>query len=164
MTPEFTRPLSVARISAAGLAMQVTATPEECAALASRFKLPGIAALSCRFVLRPAMGGTYEAAGTLHARITQLCVVSLDAFESEVREEFRLRFVPEGDESEDEDPDAVDEVPFAAETLELGEAAAQQLALALDPYPRKPGSALELPEDDSTPHPFAGLARLRRPQ
>jgi len=164
MTPEFPRPLSVARISAAGLAMTVTASADERAALASRFKLPGIAALSCRFVLRPAMGGAYEAEGTLHARITQLCVVSLEAFDSAIEEGFRLRFVPEGDESEDEDPDAVDEVPFAADTLDLGEAAAQQLALALDPYPRKPGAALELPADDGAAHPFAGLARLRRPQ
>lgn len=164
MTPEFSRPLSVARVSAAGLAMTVTASVEECAALATRFELPGIAALSCRFVLRPAVGGAYEAEGTLRARITQLCVVSLEAFDSDIREEFRLRFVAEEDESADEDPDAVDEVPFSGDLLDLGEATAQQLALALDPYPRKPGAALELPEDDGTAHPFAGLARLRRPQ
>lgn len=164
MSTEFSRPLAVARVSAAGLGMTVTADAAECAALAERFKLPAIATLRCRFQLRPGMADSYEAEGELAARVTQLCVVSLEPFETEIRETFRVRFVPAGAESEDEDPDAIDEIPYEDDTLDLGEAAAEQLALALDPYPRKPGAALELPEDSGEAHPFAGLARLRRPQ
>ena len=164
MSNEFPRPLAVARVSAAGIGMTVTADAAECAALAERFKLPAIGALRCRFQLRPAMGDSYEAEGELAARVTQLCVVTLDPFETEISESFRIRFVPEGAETEDEDPDAIDEIPYADGTLDLGEAAAEQLALALDPYPRKPGAALDLPEDADQAHPFAGLARLRRPQ
>ena len=62
------------------------------------------------------------------------------------------------------DPEAEDEIPFASGVLDLGEAAAEQLGLALDPYPRQPGVALpelEL-ELDGTPHPFAALAARRR--
>ncbi len=38
--------------------------------------------------------------------------------------------------------------PFVDGTLDLGEAAAEQLALALDPYPRAPDAVLpDMPED-----------------
>ena len=75
-----------------------------------------------------------------------------------------VHFVPEGTESEDDDPDLPDEIPYPAGAIDLGEAAIQQLALALDPYPRRPDlpeAGEELPD---TPHPFAALAALRRPQ
>lgn len=165
MSPEFSRPLSPARVSAAGLGMKITADAAECAALAKRFGLPAIAALACRFTLRPArVGGAYEAVGELEAVVTQICVISLDPFEAIVTEKFSLLFVPEETEEENPDPDAVDEVPFVDGMLELGEAAAEQLALALDPYPRKPGATLDDAGGDDGANPFAALARLKRLQ
>ena len=104
-----------------------------------------------------------DAVGTMAARVTQACIVSLDEFSADVTEEFSLRFVSAGYESEELDPDAVDEIPVTAGLMDLGEAAAEQLALALDPYPRKPGATLAGDTDDSTMNPFAGLARQRRP-
>ncbi|MDB5401383.1 MAG: hypothetical protein JWQ55_3401, partial [Rhodopila sp.] len=53
-----------------------------------------------------------------------------------------------------------DEIPFDANLIDLGEAAAEQLGLALDPYPRMPGVELPLAEDEPNPHPFAALRRL----
>ena len=90
--------------------------------------------------------------------------MSLDNFPQGVTERFQLRFVPAGQESDDEDPDAPDEIPYAGNALDLGEAAAEQLALALDPYPHKPGVApVEAdPEADMQPNPFAALTRLRQ--
>jgi len=38
----------------------------------------------------------------------------------------------------------------------------EQLALALDPYPRKPGAALPVELLDEPTGPFAALARLTR--
>ena len=38
---------------------------------------------------------------------------------------------------------------------------AEQLALALDPYPRAPGAALPSEANDAAEHPMAGLAKLR---
>jgi len=54
-------------------------------------------------------------------------------------------------------------VTFAGGIIDLGEAAAEQLALALDPYPRKPGSSgvPETPEQEAG-GPFGRLASLRR--
>jgi len=164
MTPEFSRPVRLERIPAGGLDVSVTAEAPELAALAKRFGLAAISALSCRFHLRPVAGGAVEAAGELAARLTQVCVVSLDPFEVEMTEKFRLRFVPEGAESDDPDPEAVDEVPFPGDVLDLGEAASEQLALALDPYPRKPGATLAGATTAERENPFAALARLRTRQ
>ncbi len=80
------------------------------------------------------------------AAVVRTCVISLDEFETVVEEEFRVRFVPAGTESYDPDPDAEEEIPFTRGVIDLGETAAEQLALALDPYPRKPGA--ELPQSE----------------
>ena len=75
----------------------------------------------------------------------------------------RVRFVPEGREDPELDPDSDDEIPYSGVAIDLGEAAAEQLALMLDPYPRKPGADLPAAADDSQTSPFAALARLKRP-
>lgn len=74
-----------------------------------------------------------------------------------------MRCVPAGEESEDADPEALDEIPYTNGMLDLGEAAAEQLGLALDPYPRAPGAVLPEIEDDSDEGPFGALGALRRP-
>ena len=53
--------------------------------------------------------------------------------------------------------------PMVDGAVDLGEAAAEQLALALDPYPRAPGAVFEpLPEAEATKvSPFAALRRLQ---
>ncbi len=156
---ELSRPLAADRVGPAGLSERVDATPAECAALAARMRIPAVHALSCTFRLRPLPGATLEADGTLTASVTQECVVTLDAFEQDVSERFVVRFVPEGREGDDPDPEAPDEIPYAGAVIDLGEAAAEQLALALDPYPRKPGAELPEAAPDPEEHPFAKLAR-----
>jgi uncharacterized metal-binding protein YceD (DUF177 family) len=161
MTPELSRPVVVDRIPAAGLDQRVEATAAECAAIAARLRLPGVAALACTFRLVPG-SGMIRAEGRLTASVTRTCVVTLDDFAQEVAEAFALRFVPAGTES-DEDPESEDEIPYEAGVIDLGEAAVEQLALALDPYPRKPGAALPDLEEAEDDNPFAALARLRPP-
>ena len=163
MTPEFYRPFAVDRIGE-GADQPVEATPAECAALAARLLIPAVLALSCRFHLRPIGRGAILAEGELRARVRRDCVVTLDPFDMKLREAFRIRFVPAGRESNDEDPDSDDEISYDAATIDLGEATAEQLALALDPYPRKPDAVLPELEHDAEPSPFARLARLRRPE
>jgi uncharacterized metal-binding protein YceD (DUF177 family) len=160
MIPEFHRPVSLDRIGTQGLDLTVEATPAECAALAVRMGVPAVPALSCSFHLIRESGDHVLARGVLQATVTRTCVVSLDDFDAEVREVFQARFVPSGTESDDIDPESDDEIPFEGNTIDLGEAATEQLGLALDPYPRMPG--VEMPEiaDEPDPHPFAALRRL----
>jgi uncharacterized metal-binding protein YceD (DUF177 family) len=163
MTPEFSRPVSAERLGPAGLDITVEATPDECAALADRLKLPGVATLSCRFRLRPGPGEIIAVEGWLTALVTQTCVVSLDDFEAVVTDHFTVSFVPAGTESDDIDPETEDEIPYANGMIDLGEAATEQLALSLDPWPRKPDATLPQPDDAEPSSPFAALVRPRRP-
>ncbi len=155
MKPEFSRPLALARIGG-GRTIAIEATAAERAALALRMRVPELPALTCTFALRPTAGGVVEAEGLLRAQAVQVCVLSLDPFEAVIEERFALRFVPRGAESLAIDPDAIDEMPYCGAVIDLGEAAAEQLALALDPYPRKPGATRPegvQPEPEGTPDP-----------
>jgi hypothetical protein len=78
-----------------------------------------------------------------------------------VEDRFTIRFVPDGREPTDDDPEAPDEIPYQGSTIDLGEAATEQLALALDPYPRLPGAELDPAARDREPSPFGSLTALR---
>jgi uncharacterized metal-binding protein YceD (DUF177 family) len=161
MTPELSRLLSAERIGTAPVALRVEASPEECRALAVRMQIPDVLALSCDFVLRREDAEAIHAEGRLSAHVIRVCVVTLDEFEAEIAESFAVRFVPEGTESEEIDPEAEDEIPYTGKMIDLGEATSEQLALALDPYPKRPGAVL--PEEEAlSPNPFAALAALHR--
>jgi len=72
--------------------------------------------------------------------------------------------VPEGRETADPDPESDDEIPFSGGVIALGEALVEQVALDLDPFPRKAGAVL--PEEAAAENvsPFAALAALRTKQ
>ena len=167
----------------------VAADPVECLALARRLAVPAVHSVRCRFQLSGAdASGRVTAEGLLQARLDQNCVATLDDFTATVTERFTVRFVPvnqmprqlpsddeaDGDGEAALDLDEDDDLPYVNGTIDLGEAAAEQLALALDPYPRKPGAALppgigsvDLPGDEAEaapdrPSPFAALASRRR--
>lgn len=156
--PEMSRPFPIARIGD-GARFTVEATQAECRALSIRMGLAEIYALTCRFDLRRGESHAIEADGLLHARIRQTCVVSLEPFDATIVENFTLRFVPEGRLSETLDIESDDEIAYEGNILELGEAASEQLALVIDPFPRMPGA--ELPGDAPLlASPFATLSKL----
>jgi uncharacterized metal-binding protein YceD (DUF177 family) len=161
MSPEFSRPQRVDAVPPHGLQRRVEAEPSERVALALRMQVPAIEALACDWTLSSAPRGRVIAQGRLSARLTQTCVVTLDEFSSSMEERFTVHFVPAGEEQEDEDPESPDELPYEGAVIDLGEAAAEQFGLALDPYPRKPGAELSqsgMTEDS----PFAALQKLRK--
>lgn len=148
---------------------QIEADAEERTALAKTFGLPAIAKLTGEFTLVHERGGIIEAKLALQARVTQVCVVSLEPFEAKVAENAILRFVPAASVRETEDiagldletPETLegpDEVPYANGIIDLGATLAEQLALALDPYPRKPGAKLPAGITSESANPFAVLA------
>ncbi|HEY3848511.1 MAG TPA: DUF177 domain-containing protein [Acetobacteraceae bacterium] len=159
MTPELHRPVPADRIGTAGLEITVEADAAERAALARRMRLPDVLALRCTFRLVRLSASCVLAEGRLRAEVVQTCVISLDDFAAEIDERFRVRFVPVGQEGDDPDPDADDEIGYAGGALDVGEAAAEQLGLALDPYPRAPGAELPEIETETDEHPFAALRR-----
>jgi uncharacterized metal-binding protein YceD (DUF177 family) len=164
MTPELHRPVLISKIGPEGFDLLIEASETECAGLAERMQIPAVRGLTCRFHLYRESDSVVVADGHLHADVVQTCIVSLDDFDAVVDETFRVRFVPAGEESDDLDPEADDEIPYEGDVLDLGEAAAEQLGLVLDPYPRMPNAALPELEEDPEPHPFAALAALRNRQ
>jgi uncharacterized metal-binding protein YceD (DUF177 family) len=160
MTPELSRPFPIERVGD-GVGFHVTPTEAERAAVAQRMGLVSLPAFTCSFELRRAEAGNIVASGQLRAHVVQTCVVSLEAFEADIAEDFLVRFVPEGTESDELDLDAEDEIPYAGHVIDLGEAASEQLALALDPFPRKPGVSLPAEAEAAPDGAFAALQRLR---
>ena len=158
--PELHRPIPVERVGPRGLTITVTASPEECLALAARMHLPAIRSLTCTYHLSQEGRTKVMARGTLNADLTLTCVVSLEEFDSTIHEDFRVRFVPEEDITDDVNLDDDDEVPIINGIMDLGEATAEQLSLTLEPYPRKPGLEPAEPPPDPT-SPFAALRRLK---
>lgn len=162
--PELHRPVAVERIGQ-GLVVLVEAGEAERAALAVRLGIPALHAFSCRFELHAASpGGLVLAEGQLSARLDRECVVTLEPFTTAQSDAFAVRFVPEERLSADDDPEAPDEIGYLGGVIDLGEAAAEQLALVLDPYPRSPDAVLPEAAGELEQGAFAALAALRRPQ
>ncbi|MGX9965381.1 YceD family protein [Roseomonas sp. F4] len=173
MTPEFSR---LHRLGAtAPRRLDLRANPAECAALAERFGIPGVTRLEAEVNLVPESGGVIRLKGQLSADVVQECVVSLEPVAQHVATQLDLRILPPGIPATDDDPDSPDEIETSGDSVDLGEILAEQLALALDPWPRAPdaaippeldGAALEPePEIEDTPqrpNPFAALSRLKR--
>jgi hypothetical protein len=158
---ELSRPVAVERIGRTGGVTVVEAGETECLAIATRLMIPAVRLLQCRWQLRLGENGLIEAEGTLQAQVTQTCVVTLEPFDTSLIESFSVHFVLEGNLSSSEDPEDPDEIVYDGVTLELGEATVEQLALALDPYPRSPAAELPAMPDEGENGGFAALAKWR---
>jgi len=178
--PEFSRPVEIDKIDKDGLTEDIVAEPEELAALAERMNLPAIRELKAHLELVPWKKGRIRVRGHFTALVDQECVRTLDIFTSEVGEAvdriyIKPEFVTAGEMKESADFDA--EAPEAPdvivdEVIDIGELVAESLALALDPWPKKPGTTYvdyhsgddggTEEENDGRKSPFAALEKLRR--
>lgn len=143
---EFSREVEIARVPAGGRPFRIAAEPAERSALAARFGIERIDRLVAEGTVTRAVSGTsVTVAGRLEAEVVQRCVVTLEPVASRVVAELSRIFVPGAGPSTGEvvvDPLADEPEPLEGGTLDLGEIVAEELALALDPYPRAPGAAL----------------------
>ncbi|MBC2859337.1 DUF177 domain-containing protein [Stappia sp. 28M-7] len=147
--------------------------------IAEAYSLVGLSDVLGRFELRRWRREGVAVEGALKARATQTCVVTLAPVEQVIDETFSMRFDPDADalagvaEDGEIDVDAFAEDPpdlLEGSRIDLGAILCEQLALALDPFPRAPGA--ELPDgygdanddevDDKPPSPFAVLERFRK--
>lgn len=165
---EFARPYRLDAIGERSQMLELEASADERAALAKRFGLVEIARLHGDAALARSAAGI-EAVGRLHADVTQSCVASGAPVTTAIDEPFALCFVPAheiggGDEIE-LGADDLDVIAHDGQAIDLGEALAQTLALALDPFPRAPGADAVLKEagviSEEEAGPFGALAGLR---
>ena len=155
-SPEFSRPLDVARVPKLGSVEKLSADSSECADLAKRLKIPVIHSLAAELKAKPWRGGGLKVTGQVHLDLEQESVVSLEQFRNNLHfevERYFLHNVPQ-DASDDEDIDQI-----ANGFIDLGEVVAETIALELDLYPRKPGETFGEREIEpiKTPNPFAAL-------
>jgi uncharacterized metal-binding protein YceD (DUF177 family) len=174
----FSRLVKVEELRDKALDLEITATAAECAALAAETGVPAILDFRATFHIEPARRGRYDVKGVIRAKLTQICVVTLDPFDSELSEDIEATFAPQEDAEratarfaarpEEAAPDGDTEEPpdpIVNGRIDLGILATEFFVLGLDPYPRKPGvefepelGRVEAPSDES---PFAALARLK---
>ncbi len=162
---EFSRPFDVRQLDRKEV--RLVADDGERAALAQRFDLVRIDRLEAEVVLMRD-GPALDATGTLEADIVQSCAVSAEDLPVKIREPLAFRFVPAVgqrglDEEVELDPDQLDEIEYTGTSVDLGEAVAQSLALAIDPFATGP-QAEEARRllDDGGSSPFAVLAKLKK--
>jgi len=135
--PEFSRPVDVARLGAGEAIYDIEASEAERAALAERLGLVSLNRLTAHVVLRRAAGGMVRLAASLAADLVQTDVVTLDPLPAHLEDEFTLLFAEAGEDEDGAfDPDAETVETMENGRIDLGEAVAQQLSLAMDPYPR----------------------------
>lgn len=171
--PEFSRPVQLADLETAPQTLTFTATEAECATLAERFGVLGVTSLTATVTLRAASAGA-TADLSLTAGVDQKSVISLEPVQEQVAEEWQVRYLPPRMVPEAEDAAAVDvdtqeddiEV-IEGETIDIGETIAQQLSVALNPYPRGGDERLEDhwqndAEEETGEHPFDVLKTLRQ--
>ena len=170
-TPEFSRPLDVTRVPALGSTEKISAEPQECADLARRFGLAALYSLEAELKVSRWRGEGLKVKGRFTADLDQTCVVSLDIFHARLTDDFESYFLPAGSAAGAALVEEGDAEPFENGIIDMGEAVAEAVALALDPYPRKPGvnfaDVIEVehasgPGEVEERNPFAGLENLRK--
>ncbi|MBN9669848.1 YceD family protein [Roseibium aggregatum] len=151
-------------------------------AIAKAYDLNGVRALKADLTLKPYRKAGLRVVGTIEATVDQTCVVSLEPFESLVTLDVDRTFEPYSsrprkirdlnDDGEIEiDLETLDPPDVIEDgVLDLGAVICEELVLALDPFPRKPGSEfaggdVDDPEpdieEDKKPSPFAALKALK---
>lgn len=157
------RPLIVAAVPPEGLEVEIVADERERESLAAANDLPSVERFVARLEARHAGRDGLSVRGRLEAAATRICVVTLEPFVEEIREEIDLRFAPEGATTAPENGEGDDAPdPIVGGQVDLGAAVAEFFTLGLDPYPRKPGAAFDASAlRDEAASPFAALKALK---
>jgi uncharacterized metal-binding protein YceD (DUF177 family) len=160
---EFSRPVEISRLPEGGTEMAIAATPAECAALARRFSLLALDWLEAALRLEWVAGRLLRLEAMLSAEVVQACVVTLEPVRSQVEDRFVLLYGTAAETSDvmmREDEEVLE--PIVDGRIDVGEAVAQQLALAIDPFPRAPGAVAPSAPGEGMASPFAALAKWRK--
>jgi uncharacterized metal-binding protein YceD (DUF177 family) len=172
--PEFARVLEVARLR--GLetfSFDLSATPEESAALARLLDARTVRKLRFQGVLRPSAGTGWTLEGKLGVTVVQACVVTLEPVTTRLDLDVRRQFLPQASPKGTEvtlEPLDEDETEPLADRIDLGLVAVESIVLNLPSYPRAEGAELgeavfaapgERPLRDAEVKPFSALAALK---
>lgn len=172
--PPFSYPVKVGHISANPVTVRLAADERECKALAELWQVLAVDELSAEIQIARWKKDGVRLRGHVKAQLQQACVVTLEPVKSAIEEDFEQIFVPEGSKLarlmtgenaemvlDPEGPDLPE--TFEGDTIDAGDAVAEIVALAIDPYPRSPNAefADHIESDpnapEGKPNPFAVL-------
>ncbi len=143
---ELSRPVKADQIGSAPRLVSVEADAGERAALMKRFDLVALDSLGAELSVRREAAGI-RVTGQVKGRAAQACVVSGEPVPTAIDTPLDLLFAAESEPAPDDEIELSDSdcdvVPFDGQSVDLGEAVAQTLGLALDPYPRAAGPAVD---------------------
>ncbi len=191
---EFSRIIRADHLGELGETFSFTADEDERRRLAERFDLLSLDALDATVEAGPlkvrARKGVraegVRARVKFTADVLQSCVVTLEPVANKVEHGFEVDYLPEGVDTTDAelvselderiegevfvDVDEVDPPEVMRDgTFDIGDAIAENLSLALDPYPRAPGAEASefksstggAEDEEETVSPFAVLEKLK---
>jgi hypothetical protein len=143
IAPEFSHILRAHEVGGTPRRLTLEADATARAGLATRFGLLALDSLTAALEVRREARGI-RVSGTVQGEGTQPCVISAEPVPFAATERVALLLVAAaaGDAAGGEielSADDLDVEPLAGDVIDVGEIAAQALALGLDPYPRAPG-------------------------
>jgi hypothetical protein len=163
---------------------RIEASPSECVDIAVACKIERLTDFSFAYRLQPLSQGRFLLSGNLCANVTQACVITLEPVDERIDEAVSVELWPEDQiAAEENDETVVDnhnteghgsdvqltDLPDPPEPIvngrfDLGAFAAEELAAAINPYPRKEGAAFSWTDPTDALEksgPFAALTKLR---
>lgn len=131
--------------------------------IAKALDLASLDSFTADLTLAPVPGG-WRLSGRVKASLAQICGITLDPLPVEVDAPFTVSLAEAADEDSDEIVITLDDEspdPIKDGQVDLGQYAVEQLALQLDPFPRKADAEFVQPPEPTEISPFAVLKQLR---
>jgi uncharacterized metal-binding protein YceD (DUF177 family) len=158
------------RLNQIGPGLERVLTPDEAARkrIARALDLQALSQFQAELSVTPNASG-WRLDGRLRAEAVQTCGLTLEPLPVSIDAAFSILMVEASDDQAESDVveidiDLDDDTPDVIEDgrIDLGRYAVEQLALNLDPFPRKQGAVFVQPEETAEISPFAALKALKR--
>lgn len=162
-------PLSdIVRVNQIGAGVNRTLTPDAEARrrIARELDLAALDAFEAVLTLAPGETG-WRLTGRVTAEAVQSCGLTLEPLPVSIDRDFVIELVERAEDADADDEEIEilleDEAPDVIEDgrIDLGQYALEQLALSLDPFPRKPGAEFVQPPEPAEINPFAVLKTFK---
>lgn len=154
------------RLHQIGTGVKRTLTPDAAARarIIKALDLASLDSFEAEVELKPNTSAGWDLSGRVRADLAQTCGITLEPLPLKIDETFTVQLAEPVDEEsdeiiitlEDESPDVVEDGQ-----IDLGQYVVEQLALHLDPFPRKPGAEFVQPPEPVEISPFAVLKQLK---
>lgn len=154
--------VSINRLPSKGLPVRIEADADARLALAKAHGLVSVERFVADLMITDWKGSGISVNGTVEAKITQACIVTLEPLVARIDEPVEAVFLPSNSKLlrlpdangelmiDPEGPDAPEIIQ--GDNVDVGALSEELFAVALDQYPRKPGvEPLELLEDAEAP-------------